>query len=155
MFVIYSSPDAYENDKRNVEILRMVLASCEKFEGKEISQRIVTHLSKEFSNFRFHLDKQVQSCPYLHVTPIGQPILKTVRICLPYNKIWNAEHIWNKSSTCMGAAAQQRISDFESYNSSDAKKEIERMDSEIETMKKRIKEIETEQDDLLKLFFGN
>lgn len=147
MIVVYSNLNEYNEDVQNSSFLRLILDKCEKFEGKEITQRIVTYLNKEIPEYRFWLEKS-PSYSYLIVHFEN----KTLQILLPYSFIWNRDTIWNETSGAIGFYAEQRIRKYEAYLSSDVKNEKEKIDVKIQELKNEISKLENEQYEMVTKF---
>lgn len=144
MIVIYSSPEAYETDKKNNSILKEILAHCRKFEGKDITKRITTHLKEVMPQYHIYLDGTSLS--------VYENQNWKMLFCLPFNKVWNSEAIYNRTAIAYGIAAEERIRQYEAYLVSVEKGQIEEIESEILQLEKRIAELKKNQEQILENF---
>jgi len=146
MFVIYSSVEAYETDKKNNSVLKEILAHCWKFEGKDITKRILTHLKEMMPQYHISFDGTSFS--------IYENQNWKMQFCLPFDKVWNSEAIYNRTAIAYGIAAEERIRQYEAYLISVEKGQIEELDSEILELEKRILELKKNQTEIVNSFLG-
>lgn len=144
MIAFYTSPKAYEDDKKNNAILKEILAHCRKFEGKDITKRILTHLKEVMPEYHI--------CFSGNSFSIYENQTWKMQFCLPINNVWNSEAIYNRTAIAYGIAAEERIREYEAYLVSVEKGQIEEIDSEILELEKRIAELKKNQNEILENF---
>jgi hypothetical protein len=146
MMVIYSSDVDYEMDKKNNAVLKQILFHCKKFEGKDITKRITTHLKEMMPEYHIFSDGT-------SFTVYENQNWK-MQFCLPMDKVWNSEAIYNRTAIAYGIAAEERIKQYEAYLISSEKGMIENLDSEILQLEKKIEELKKNQNEILKNFMS-
>jgi len=144
MIAFYTSPKAYEDDKKNNAILKEILAHCRKFEGKDITKRILTHLKEMMPEYHISFDGTSFT--------IFENRNWKMCFCLPRDKVWNSEAIYNQTAIAYGIAAEERIREYEAYLVSVEKGQIEEIDSEILELEKRIEQLKKNQNEILETF---
>jgi predicted phosphoadenosine phosphosulfate sulfurtransferase len=75
-----------------------------------------------------------------------------MQFCLPFDKVWNSEAIYNRTAIAYGIAAEERIRQYEAYLVSVEKGQIEEIDSQILELEKRIAELKKNQNEIYDLF---